>query len=135
VFAATYNGQHRPTQTVGADGQATTYGHNPRGQVTSIINANSETTTFSYDENGYLIKITGPVSAATTSLTGPTTGQSISYTYDNLGRRTSWTTSAGTELYQYDSPGSQISEEAYLSSTLLVFVLCSLSHAHEVSAP
>src|ERR1043166_6983759 len=73
----TYNAQHLPLTTVGADGQTNTFTYNARGQRLTKSNPKGETTAYNYDTNGYLIAMDGPL---------PGTNDVVSATYDALGR-------------------------------------------------
>lgn len=73
----TYNAQHLPLTTVGADGQTNTSTYNARGQRLTETNPKGETTTYTYDANGYLIAVDGPL---------PGTNDMSTATYDALGR-------------------------------------------------
>jgi RHS repeat-associated protein len=92
---------------------AATYTYNSLGQLTQVHNpisgktinqvydangnlVKSEETTYAYDSNNLLIKVESPQ-------------DTVSFTYDTQGRRTSKTTSKGTVKYLYD--GNQLLEE------------------------
>jgi RHS repeat-associated protein len=105
-----YNSQHEPQTIVDAAGQAMTLTYNSAGQVTSStvnVSGSNQTTTLSYTGPGgsgagnYLTTVTGPISGATTSYTydsdervqavTDSEGYTLTYGYDNLDRQTSVT--------------------------------------------
>ena len=102
----TYNGQHLPVTIIGANGGTTSLAYNSRGQVTGSTNALNQTTTYSYSGSGYLTTVQGPVSGATYSYTYDSAGQiatatdptgaKVSYTYDNADRPLTATFPDGT---------------------------------------
>jgi RHS repeat-associated protein len=91
----TYNEQHLPLTKTDAAGQTTTYTYNARGQLLTETNAKHETTTYHDDANGYLISIDGPL---------PGTDDTITFTYDSLGRARTRTDESGYTLtFDYDA--------------------------------
>jgi RHS repeat-associated protein len=91
----TYNAQHLPLTTVGADGQTNTFTYNARGQLLSETNPKGETTAYSYDTNGYLIAVDGPL---------PGTNDVVTATYDALGRTLTKTDVSGYTLaFEHDA--------------------------------
>ncbi|MEI9999728.1 MAG: hypothetical protein WDO13_11505 [Verrucomicrobiota bacterium] len=80
--------------------------YNSQGQVLTSTDPKGETTTIAYDGSGYLTSVTGPISGATTTYTYDSVGRvhtvtdSEGYTltnaYDNLDRLTSTTYPDGT---------------------------------------
>jgi RHS repeat-associated protein len=94
LFRATYNSQHRPLTTVGANGQTNTFTYNARGQLLTETNPKGETTSYTYDTNGYLIAADGPL---------PGTNDTVTTTYDALGRvRTKTDVSGYTLTFDHD---------------------------------
>lgn len=92
---ATYNAQHLPLTTTDAAGQTTTNTYNARGQLLTTSNPKGETTTFNYNTNGYLIAVDGPL---------PGTNDTVSVTYDSLGRMLNKTDNDGYTLtFAYDA--------------------------------
>ena len=85
----TYNAQHLPLTTVGADGQTNTFTYNAHGQRLTETNPKNETTTYAYDTNGYLIAVDGPLAGTNDTLTA---------TYDALGRIQTKTDESGYTL-------------------------------------
>jgi RHS repeat-associated protein len=95
LFKATYNAQHRPLTTAGADGQSTTNTYNSRGQLLTATNPKGETTTYNYDTNGYLIAVDGPL---------PGTNDTSFASYDAFGRvRTTTDVDGYTTTTDYDA--------------------------------
>jgi len=91
----TYNSQHRPLTTVGANGQTNTFTYNARGQLLIEINPKGETTAYTYDTNGYLMAVDGPL---------PGTNDVITATYDALGRTVTKTDESGyTLMFEHDA--------------------------------
>jgi RHS repeat-associated protein len=97
----TYNGQHEPLTIIDASDQTTTLTYNTPGQLltrTVVVGGSNQTTTLAYNANGYLSSVTGPVTGATTSYTYDAAGRVqtvtdsegyvISTAYDNLDRPT-----------------------------------------------
>ncbi len=90
----TYNAQHLPLTQVDAAGQTNTFTYNARGQLLTEANPKSETTTYTYDANGYLITVDGPL---------PGTNDSVTATYDSIGRTRTKTDESGYTLtFDYD---------------------------------
>ncbi len=71
----TYNGSHLPLTATDASGQITHYSYNSFGEILSVTNPKQEMTSFTYDLHGYLQNVSGPVTGATTY-----------FTYDENGR-------------------------------------------------
>jgi RHS repeat-associated protein len=88
----TYNSQHEVLTAIDASGQETRYYYYPNGQLNYVTNAKNQAITYAYTNN-YLTSITGPVSGATTS-----------FTYDGFGRVRTMTDSQGyTTTTDYDA--------------------------------
>jgi RHS repeat-associated protein len=99
IASYTYNTQHQPLTVTDASGQVTAYTYNAAGQLLTVTTppragiTENRTTTYSYDTNGYL-----------QSVTGPATGDTVSYTYDGYGRVRTVTDSNGyTVTTDYDA--------------------------------
>jgi RHS repeat-associated protein len=91
----TYNAQHLPLTTVGADGQTNTFTYNARGQLLTETNPKGETTSYTYDTNGYVIAVDGPL---------PGTNDTVKATYDALGRVQTKTDESGYTLaFEHDA--------------------------------
>lgn len=91
----TYNAQHLPLTTVGADGQTNTFTYNARGQLLTETNPKGETTSYTYDTNGYLIAVDGPL---------PGTNDLVTATYDPIGRMQTKTDESGYTLaFEHDA--------------------------------
>jgi RHS repeat-associated protein len=91
----TYNAQHLPLMSVGADGQTNTFTYNARGQLLTETNPKGETTAYTYDTNGYLIAVDGPL---------PGTNDTVTMTYDALGRTLTKTDVSGYTLtFEHDN--------------------------------
>ncbi|MGH6690646.1 MAG: RHS repeat domain-containing protein [Gammaproteobacteria bacterium] len=112
-----------------AAGQTTSYTYNTSGQVLTVTNARNETTTHAYD-------VTVPPALGATrlaSVDGPLANDTITYSYDPLGRVTTravngvgvtWSFDAlgrvtaeanalGTFTYGYDGPTDRLASVAY----------------------
>ncbi len=85
----TYNAQHLPLTTVGADSQTNTFTYNARGQLLTQTNPKGEITSYTYDTNGYLTAVDGPLSG---------TNDMVKATYDLLGRMQTETDESGYTL-------------------------------------
>ncbi|WP_250301125.1 MULTISPECIES: DUF6531 domain-containing protein [unclassified Streptomyces] len=117
------------------DNRTLTYTHDAVGLLASQTNSLGETlsferdalgqtvrkdaagvvTTFAYDRNGHLTRATNPDSTLVLErgrfgelLSETVDGRTLSYTYDEVGRRTSRTTHTGaTSTWSYDAAGNQ----------------------------
>lgn len=91
----TYNAQHLPLTQVDAAGQTNTFTYNARGQMLTTTNPKGETTANTYDTNGYLVMVDGPL---------PGTNDSMTATYDSVGRTRTRTDESGYTLtFDYDN--------------------------------
>jgi RHS repeat-associated protein len=94
LFRGTYNAQHLPLTTMGADGQTNTFTYNVRGQLLTRTNPKGETTGYTYDTDGYLTAVDGPL---------PGTNDTMTATYDALGHTRTKTDVSGYALtFDYD---------------------------------
>jgi RHS repeat-associated protein len=108
----TYNAQHLPLTTVGADGQTNTFTYNARGQLLTATNPKGEVTAYSYDTNGYLIAVDGPL---------PGTNDVSTATYDTLGRIQTRTDVSGYSLtFEHDNM-DRLTKITYPDSTFAQF--------------
>ncbi|MBI3867394.1 MAG: hypothetical protein HY299_02600 [Verrucomicrobia bacterium] len=100
LFRATYNTQHLPLTTAGADGQTNTFTYNALGQLLTASNPKGETTTYTYSTDHYLIGVDGPLPGISDRvlasydffgrvrvLTG-VTGYTVTFDYDVMDRIT-----------------------------------------------
>jgi len=120
------NPPHCPATVTDAAGETTNYTYNSQGQVTSITpptrsGLSAETTTYAYTGN-YLTSITGPLSGATQTFTYDTLNSqtvnrvktvadaesyTLTYSYDNLDRVTQIEyPDTTTQLYSYVNTGT-----------------------------
>ncbi len=74
------------------------YDYDSLGRVARETHGNFTVTQYAYDSSGQLTEITHRAPDATIQ-------SQFTYTYDNLGRRSSVTTAEGTTLYAYDGAG------------------------------
>ncbi len=84
------NNYHVPVTVTDASGQITRMSYNGQGQLhtrTVVVGGQDQTTTLAYYPSGYLSSVTGPITGATTS-----------YTYDSAGRVQTVTDSEGYVL-------------------------------------
>jgi RHS repeat-associated protein len=101
IAAYSYNSQHQVVSGTDAAGQTTTYTYNTQGQIASRAvkrSGTTETTNWTYDGNGFLTSVTGPFTGATTSFTynsqdlvetsTDSEGYGLTYSYDALNRPT-----------------------------------------------
>ena len=89
-----YSIAHLPLSSTDAAGQTTRFEYNPRGQLLSVRNPRNEVIRYSYDTNAYLTNIDGAL---------PGSADSVTYTYDALGRLASSTDPDGyTKTFAYD---------------------------------
>lgn len=88
---ANYTTSHQPQAVTDAAGQTTAITYSATGQVATVTNALQETTTYAYDTAGYLTSVIGPVTGATTT-----------YTYDAYGRPRTVTHDGVTITTDYD---------------------------------
>lgn len=91
----TYDLLNRRTATTTPDGATTHYGYDAAGNRTSVTDPQDRTTTFGYDEADELASV--DYSDGTTP--------SVSYGYDEDGRRTSMEDGTDTTSWTYDSLG------------------------------
>ena len=75
-----------------ANSKSTTYKYDLAGNVADVIDRNGNETTMTYDLRNML-----------KSKSVPTTGDVISYTYDNAGNRATMTDASGVSSYAYDA--------------------------------
>ncbi|MCT7351318.1 polymorphic toxin type 30 domain-containing protein [Streptomyces sp. 15-116A] len=98
-----------------AIGQQITFERNELGQVVRK-EAAGQITTFTYDPTGQLAQATGPETALWLLRDGmgrlreeTVNGRSVTYTYDELGRRTGRSTPSGaTSTWTYDAAGNHV---------------------------
>ncbi|NUQ97065.1 MAG: RHS repeat protein [Streptomyces sp.] len=105
------DGADQLLETTDSAGRSTTFTYDELGQLVERRNHDGSTTTLSYDERGLLTRIAGRSSVVEYShdavgrvLSETVNGQTTSYTYDPLGRRTSRTTPTGiVSTWTYDA--------------------------------
>jgi len=90
-----FNSQHRITSFTDAAGQTTIRTYNSHGQVLTVTNPKNQTIQYSYDSNGYVTNIQGAL---------PDPKDSISFTYDSVGRIRTYSNLDGYTLtFDYDA--------------------------------
>jgi RHS repeat-associated protein len=113
LVRTTYNEQHRPLTTVGADGQTNIATYNTRGQILTQTNPKGDTTTYSYDAEGKLFAINGPL---------PGSGDTTKFNYDALGRVRAITDVSGYRIaLEYDDL-DRVTRMTYPDSTFEQFI-------------
>lgn len=96
----TYDQLNRRLQTKDKSGNITKSYYTPGGNLTKYVDRNGNTFTYEYDLRGNLLR---KVSS----------DETISYTVDALGKRTSMTDRTGTTGYQYDPATEQLTKMTY----------------------
>jgi RHS repeat-associated protein len=94
-----YDAAGNPIKTTDPLGRVTTHTYDQANELTSTTDGRGITATYAYDSSGELASATVP-------------GQSVSFTHDALGRRTSMSDSTGTTTYGYDPAGDVTSVAA-----------------------
>ena len=90
ITAFEYDEEGRMITKTYADGSEKNYDYNAAGQLTARINSATQATYYSYNPIGNLTNINYE------------TDTDITFTYDNLNRRTSMTDAIGTTTYSYE---------------------------------
>jgi RHS repeat-associated protein len=114
-----YDGDGNQVGLTEPDGNTTSYAHDAAGNLTKVTDPLGRMTTHTYDQANQLTSTTdGRGIAATYAYdsagelaSAVVPGESVSYTYDALGRRTSMNDGTGTTSYGYD-PASDITSVA-----------------------
>ena len=115
----TYDANNRLTSTKDALNNTTTSTYTDGGRLATVTDANSQVSSYAYDAvSGYLTEIQYPAGRTlsfTYDLTGhiltisdSSTAQTITYTYDALGRLASETQLGQTLSYSYDINGKRL---------------------------
>jgi YD repeat-containing protein len=127
-----YDAQDNLTKVTDPKNLATTYSYNGFNELVSQVSPDTGTTTFSYDAAGNMLtktdargvtvtysydvlnRVTAINYPATTSATGNSPAQTVSYVYDSCGngkgRLCSFTDRTGTTTYSYDPQGRVLSK-------------------------
>ncbi len=93
VIRYAYDAARRLTTVTDPLGRTTTYGYDAAGNLTEITDPSGHAIQLSYDADGRLVKKTADHAVT------------VSYTYNDLGQRTSMTDATGTSRYSYDAAG------------------------------
>ncbi|NEM90890.1 RHS repeat-associated core domain-containing protein [Galbitalea soli] len=116
-----YNGDGTLASTTDYGAHATSYAYDALGRLVSSTDPDGKITQYGYDTVGNRTTVTDPngtIAHATfdaarqesaITYSGTLVAPSVSFTYDNGGRRTSMTDASGTSSYTYDSFGELIS--------------------------
>ncbi len=111
------------TTTTTPDGTAahadiTSYTYKPSGQVATIADANGNTWTYGYDLLGQQTSITDPGTTGTSTTGTDTTAGTTTNTYDAAGNMTSSTAPGGQQLsWTYDDLGRKTAEYSGTAAT------------------
>ncbi|MEK4527884.1 MULTISPECIES: polymorphic toxin-type HINT domain-containing protein [Paenibacillus] len=95
-----YDQMGRRIQTLDKSGNVTRSYYSPNGNLTKHVDRNGNALTYDYDVRGILIRKTSP-------------DETINFTVDALGKRTSMTDRTGTTTYQYDPSTEQLARMTY----------------------
>ncbi|HEY2669109.1 MAG TPA: LamG-like jellyroll fold domain-containing protein [Rugosimonospora sp.] len=122
----TYTGDRLTTQTDALSGVTQTLGYDGAGLISKVDYGSGRVRTFGYDNSGRLASDTltaGPDGGTVSSITygynlndrlaskvttGVVGAANNTYTYDQLGRLTSWTANDSTTTYGWDDSGNRI---------------------------